>query len=1179
MQGDVAIAAKGSSARSASVVGPSVGTVGPEVPLGVPAPAAIPGAHPSVAYTSPAHTLVVWEDARENERDRTIRAARVDDAGTVLDPNGVRLDGGGDNRRPAVAFDGTNYLVVWGMTDATHPTRIVGTRVSQAGVVLDVPPVDISPVGGTAQRPSVGFDGVRYLVAWDNRTATSGSGDILGAQVETDGTLTAPGTPFTISAANGTQTSPRIAILSGLAFVVWIDGRGVSPAVFGARVAGGVVQDASGVLVDAGPDVAVSVTAWEGAFLCAFSQTAQAAETVGLVRVSAAGAVLDAPPVVVTSSAVAGSLPVVASDGTNGDVVWQDSGNPGLDVVGAWIAGSAGAPNPTSVRTVDGDVRDQKDLQAWGGAAGIAATFSTGLAGMSSAESFIGLQRWPATAWPVTSSPIEVSQSASTQRRPAVATDGSNFLVVWQELLGTAEVVFGNRFDAVGNPIDATPFRIAGGAGTGPASAPAVAFDGTDYVVAWRDERGADEVWAARVTAGGVVRDPTGFAVLTAAGPKSSVAIGCAGGGCVVAADLRTTPSALRVARVSGGASADLAGLPIANARPAAGERVAVGCLANPICLVAWADDRGADSNVWAARVGTAGVIDPNGFVVEAAGSDQTSPAVGTGPGAFGVVWTGESGARTHLHVVKVDAAGTIQTVPSLQVTSGSSSEDRGALAWDGQEGLFVWDTLAATDDLYGGRLNVAGTLLDGAGIPLATQPLYESWPAIAFLPSGGLGLLAYQRYDSAPAVQSQRVYARAVAITPVGGVCASNLDCPPGLPCEDGVCCNIPCGGSNPADCLACSVAAGAAKNGFCEVLGTGHTCRAAAGACDAPEVCDGIATACPADAVLPAATSCRPVAGPCDAEERCDGASPACPADAFLPATAECRAASGGCDVAEHCSGSAAACPPDAVVASGTECRASTGPCDPAESCDGATKVCPPDVLAPASQVCRPVAGACDVEERCTGTSGPCPPDAVIAAGTSCRQQMCANAETTAAASCDGTAPLCPAPVVTSCFPYGCDGDHCGSGCQLDGDCGPGARCEAPTCIPDSPNGSACTANRECLTGHCSSGVCCESACDGSCESCGAPGGAGKCQPRPGGTHGSPACPGPLVCTGTSGTCGCRGDGDCPSGQTCLAGQCRGTARDPGVGQGCHCGNGAGAALPFLSLLGLVRRRRRRE
>jgi fibronectin type 3 domain-containing protein len=127
------------------------------------------------------------------------------------------------------------------------------------------------------------------------------------------------------------------------------------------------------------------------------------------------------------------------------------------------------------------------------------------------------------------------------------------------------------------------------------------------------------------------------------------------------------------------------------------------------------------------------------------------------------------------------------------------------------------------------------------------------------------------------------------------------------------------------------------------------GTVCRAAVGACDVDETCDGVTADCPADKLAVAGTSCRAVAGDCDIAETCTGTSPNCPTDGFKQAGTVCRAAAGACDVAESCTGTSAACPDDTLAASTTVCRTSTdsNKCDPAESCTGSSVSCPNDLI----------------------------------------------------------------------------------------------------------------------------------------------------------------------------------------------------------------------------------------
>src|SRR5207249_3978893 len=134
---------------------------------------------------------------------------RVSPAGSVLDPNGIAISLAANNQAsPAVAFDGTNYLVVWQDFPGGTYFDIYGARVSPAGTVLDPAGIPISTAAGDQLSPALAFDGTNYLVAWTD--PRSGSYDIYGARVSPAGTVLDP-SGLAISFAAGGQGSPALA--------------------------------------------------------------------------------------------------------------------------------------------------------------------------------------------------------------------------------------------------------------------------------------------------------------------------------------------------------------------------------------------------------------------------------------------------------------------------------------------------------------------------------------------------------------------------------------------------------------------------------------------------------------------------------------------------------------------------------------------------------------------------------------------------------------------------------------------------------------------------------------------------------------------------------------------------------------------------------------------------------
>jgi hypothetical protein len=174
---------------------------------------------------------------------------RVSQAGVVLDAAGIAISTAGNTRVPSVAFDGMNYLVAWQDNRSGTTPDIYGARVSQAGLVLDPAGIAISTATNSQANPSVAFDGTNYLVAWEDARSGSTS-DIYGARVSQSGVvLDPPGTGVAISTAAFNQGTPSVAFDGTNLLVAWVDNRtNASWDIYGARVnQAGVVLDPTGI--------------------------------------------------------------------------------------------------------------------------------------------------------------------------------------------------------------------------------------------------------------------------------------------------------------------------------------------------------------------------------------------------------------------------------------------------------------------------------------------------------------------------------------------------------------------------------------------------------------------------------------------------------------------------------------------------------------------------------------------------------------------------------------------------------------------------------------------------------------------------------------------------------------------------------------------------------------------
>jgi len=122
----------------------------------------------------------------------------------------TRLD---SHRHVRVAFDGSNFLVAWIVEEPlftkTGTRRIVATRVTPAGVVLDPLTIPITTWKDRFESFDLAFDGQRYIVVWERLMANplSSAGSTLpnpysrieGMRISTGGILL-DSTPIVIEA-------------------------------------------------------------------------------------------------------------------------------------------------------------------------------------------------------------------------------------------------------------------------------------------------------------------------------------------------------------------------------------------------------------------------------------------------------------------------------------------------------------------------------------------------------------------------------------------------------------------------------------------------------------------------------------------------------------------------------------------------------------------------------------------------------------------------------------------------------------------------------------------------------------------------------------------------------------------------------------------------------------------
>ncbi|MCY1076423.1 hypothetical protein [Archangium lansingense] len=306
-------------------------------------------------------------------------------------------------------------------------------------------------------------------------------------------------------------------------------------------------------------------------------------------------------------------------------------------------------------------------------------------------------------------SPVPTWSMPSFASGAALATDGNQFLVVWRDV-GRPGELYAARVSKNGRLLDPEAIRLnpeppvqAGG--------PAVAFDGKQFLVVWPGEFTLNLV---RVNRDGTVDGPPLALAEIRGDPSSSPGIACAWRKCLVAwADFGfLDPPSIRAAIVT----TDDGGLStreIVISSPASH----ISSFGVPVAwsdnrfLVAWSDARFGATKILASRVKSDGtVLDPGGFLLsDTPGSQTFVDMVATKQGFF-VAWTDSRNGTQDIFGTLVKSNGCVPDPDGFPISTGPDEDTLPALAYDGQRVLATWSRLGPD------RFSVRGNLVKPDG-------------------------------------------------------------------------------------------------------------------------------------------------------------------------------------------------------------------------------------------------------------------------------------------------------------------------------------------------------------------------------------------------------------------------------------------------------------------------------
>jgi hypothetical protein len=718
-------------------------------------PAAFNQEQPDIALGGSQY-LAAWTDYRtggspliSDEDGADIFAARLDASGNLIDTTPIPLTlAPGEQTNPRVAWNGTNWLVIWLSQTPTQffwSLEVQAVRLSPAGQVLDPAPITVYKfTSSTSAEAAVTSDGANWLVV--TRGTQAGEDDVVGVRIASDGTLLdpsgvvlVPGTfslTFNLDAAFAVDEYLLTYLFSGNVFALRLDTNLVPRDASPIRITNTTSSEESPRVASNGSDFFL---AWD--IYNSGTQTGSARAT----RFSYDGQVLDPGGISLSGNVFLGAHnPRTAWDGANWLTTFsntQIAADP--DELRAARVASDGTlldPNGVVIEPV-ATFFDQVELTpASGGGAQL--VWKDSRAG---GEFPYDVSTFSLSQALLPGAPATISFGAPAQTEPDSAAAGDGFMTVFLSRISGQNRVMAEPLDADGNPLLPEPVMLASGPFL---SEPAVAWNGSLYLAVWSDVDTSNLnnslIYAQRIAADGSPVDPSPFAVMEGFTPDVAAA-----GDVFLIVDIQQTSSVqFREpfgARVQGSDGTILDPTPIGLGFSFAG-RPAVAGLGNR-WLMAYQrnfthDDPHAD--IYANFVNADGTTSGSFVIATGLGPFFYDPDVASDGTDSLVIW--EDNGAGDIGGAQVFSDGSIGSL--INVSTAAEAQDNPAVAWDGTQYFSMYEDLRAITffldgrtDIFATRLDASGTVLDPDGFAAFNDLNAEIDPAVSG--AGGVSLLA----------------------------------------------------------------------------------------------------------------------------------------------------------------------------------------------------------------------------------------------------------------------------------------------------------------------------------------------------------------------------------------------------------------------------------------------------
>jgi len=622
---------------------------------------------------------------------------------------------------PAIAFDGTNYLIVW-EDDHSGNVNICGTFVDQSGRVLNSYGINITNSSDDHFTPDIAFDGTNYLVVWSEDR--NGNQDIIGTRINTEGVILDP-QGIQISAAPENQMKPAITFGGAYYFVAW--GELEDTHIYGTRISpSGIVQDSLGINISD----SVGTASWLFEIVLACDDTNYLVSWYKKFdgyygsRVNQKGEVIDTIEIYTCANPGGGCMagPCIgaslAFDGDNYLFVgaWCETY---CSVIGLLLSTSGSVIDSFGISSgIDPSVSYNNDHYI----------VSFKQCGMGGGPDVFG-RRIDKSGLVLDSIDIQISHlpnSSYEAWNPVVASGGINSFVIWEE---RSEIV-GSRVDKKGDVLDPDGILIS----TDPQSqfSPSITSDGSNYFVIWKDNRyDYYDIYGTRVNQSGATLDPEGILIHKCYReefiPKVTF-----GGSYYLTVWIGYEPSR-RICR----ARIDQSGILIDTSSVAIWNyglewRPSIASDGDKYLI---ASEIGASGrNIFGLILIQSGAI-MNTFPISIIEQHQKKPSIAFNGYNYLVVWQNGFGSRDwDIYGTLVSRSGIVFQPEGIQICIDQGFQVHPAVASNGKDFLVVWqDSFESNNNIYGIRVDSSGNLIDPEAFPISIAEGDQIYPSVAF--------------------------------------------------------------------------------------------------------------------------------------------------------------------------------------------------------------------------------------------------------------------------------------------------------------------------------------------------------------------------------------------------------------------------------------------------------------